>query len=147
MCHSYVFVFIYCPFCKVNQHPDEQINLIQFSCIIPFMRIDSKAEWKVVWILISWLLKSFKSVCNKNVLYKNQRNLEETGKRGQETYNISSLLCSYVCSLFTRFSECTDIKVCLITSFLVKPSSWTLLVQTPQLTFVSRNRISLQNIR
>ena len=43
---------------------------------------------------------------------------------------------------YLLFLECTGIKVCLITSILVKPSSSrTLLVQTPQLTFVSRNRI------
>ena len=74
--------------------------------------------------------------------YIYQRTLEETGKRGQETYYLKSCLQLSCCLAFHRLLECTDIKVCLITSILVKPSSSrTLLVQTPQLTFVSRNRI------
>ena len=48
-------------------------------------------------------------------------------------------LCS--CLALHMLLECTCIKVRLITSLLVKPSSRTLLVQIPQLTFVSRNRI------
>ena len=76
------------------------------------------------------------------LLYIYQRTLEETGKRGQETYYLKSCLQLSRCLAFYRLFECTGIKVCLITSFLVKPSSSrTLLVQTPQLTFVSRNRI------
>ena len=75
------------------------------------------------------------------VLYKNQRTLEETSKRGHEIYNLNSCLSSAALLLFTAFFECTGIKVCLITSLLVKPSSRTLLVQTPQLTYVSPNRI------
>ena len=76
------------------------------------------------------------------LLYNYQRTLEETGKRGQETYYLKSCLQLSSCLAFHRLLECTGIKVCLITSFLVKPSSSrTLLVQTPQLTFVSRNRI------
>ena len=76
------------------------------------------------------------------LLYNYQRTLEETGKRGQETYYLKSCLQLSCCLAFHRLFECTGIKVCLITSLLVKPSSSrTLLVQTPQLTFVSRNRI------
>ena len=76
------------------------------------------------------------------LLYNYQRTLEETGKRGQETYYLKSCLQLSCCLAFHRLFECTGIKVCLITSILVKPSSSrTLLVQTPQLTFVSRNRI------
>ena len=76
------------------------------------------------------------------LLYNYQRTLEETGKRGQETYYLKSCLQLSCCLAFYRLFECTGIKVCLITSILVKPSSSrTLLVQTPQLTFVSRNRI------
>ena len=77
------------------------------------------------------------------IIYINyQRTLEETGKRGQETYYLKSCLQLSCCLAFYRLLECTGIKVCLITCFLVKPSSSrTLLVQTPQLTFVSRNRI------
>ena len=74
--------------------------------------------------------------------YNYQRTLEETGKRGQETYYLKSCLQLSCCLAFHRLLECTGIKVCLITSILVKPSSSrTLLVQTPQLTFVSQNRI------
>ena len=76
------------------------------------------------------------------LLYNYQRTLEETGKRGQETYYLKSCLQLSCCLAFHRLFECTGIKVCLITSILVKPSSSrTLLVQSPQLTFVSRNRI------
>ena len=77
------------------------------------------------------------------IIYINyQRTLEETGKRGQETYCLKSCLQLNCCLAFHRLLECTGIKVCLITSILGKPSSSrTLLVQTPQLTFVSRNRI------
>ena len=91
---------------------------------------------------VTYQLSSVPRLLLYSLLYIYQRTLEETGKRGQETYYLKSCLQLSCCLAFHRLLECTGIKVCLITSLLVKPSSSrTLLVQTPQLTFVSRNRI------
>ena len=91
-------------------------------------------------VMIATLLGSFSVLYS--LLYNYQRTLEETGKRGQETYYLKSCLQLSCCLAFYRLLECTGIKVCLINSILGKPSSSrTLLVQTPQLTCVSRNRI------
>ena len=39
-------------------HPHSFHIFIQSNCMIPFFGMYLQAEWKTVWILISWLLRS-----------------------------------------------------------------------------------------